>query len=51
VILSDISDRLFTTPTRRNAFSYDDELKWISNDDDYYIDVVLAYSYACLIAC
>jgi hypothetical protein len=31
--------------------SYDDELKWISNDDDYYIDVDLAYSYACLIAC
>jgi hypothetical protein len=31
--------------------SYDDELKWISNHDDYYIDVVLAYSYACLIAC
>jgi hypothetical protein len=31
--------------------SYDDGLKWIINDDDYYIDVDLRCNYACLFEC
>jgi hypothetical protein len=50
----DMSDSLFTAPTLEMHVSYyDDELRWLINDDYYYYDddVDLLCSYASLLEC
>jgi hypothetical protein len=51
--LSDMCDSLFTPPlVEMHVYSYDDELRWLINSDDYdYIMMYLLYSYACFLEC
>jgi hypothetical protein len=53
VTLLDMSDSLFTIPLiEMHVYYYDDSLRWLINDDDYYIMMLyLLHSYACLLEC
>jgi hypothetical protein len=52
VTLSYMSDSLFTTPTHRTYY-YVDGLRWLINDDDDYITIMmyLPCSTICLLEC